>query len=105
MPTTKERHTCIRCGAKLIESKMVRVINGWNRYTNHWRCADYRNCVRPTAVTLTPAGVQNPGKYTSELNPDAQEQLFFNGNEFPDLDTDLASLLPDYVKKRQKYGF
>jgi hypothetical protein len=31
--------------------------------------------------------------------------LFSYANEFPDLDTDLASLLPDYVRKRKKYGY
>jgi hypothetical protein len=27
-----------------------------------------------------------------------------DNNELPDLDTDLASLLPDYARKYQKYG-
>jgi len=36
---------------------------------------------------------------------DAKEQLLFNNNEnsLPDLDTDLASFLPDYVKKHLKH--
>ncbi len=40
---------------------------------------------------------------------DAREQLFFSDESqvktLPDLDTDLASLLPDYVRKRKKYGY
>jgi hypothetical protein len=41
-------------------------------------------------------------KHSSDLKADAKEQLFFENNELSDLDIELASLLPDYEKKRLK---
>jgi len=42
--TNKKRHTCIRCGQKLIEEKMTRELNYRGYYTIHWRCIDSVFC-------------------------------------------------------------
>lgn len=42
--TKKPRHTCYRCGQKLIEDKMSRVKDFRNFNTSHWKCIDTEFC-------------------------------------------------------------